>query len=414
MDFMESLPFWSAFPFVGLLLAIAILPLAWSHFWEDHRNKAIVAILFSLPVLWLFLRREPHAILHTLIEYSSFICLLGSLFTISGGILLRGDLQATPKVNTIFLGVGAILANLIGTTGASMVLIRAFLKTNSERRRSAHLPVFFTIVVCNCGGLLTPLGDPPLFLGYLRGVPFFWTLKLFPIWLLTISLILTIFYFWDRRAYRQERPQDLRLDRTRVQPLRLSGWSNFFFLGGVLYSVFLKSPWRELLMIHMALLSLFVGPKTPRHENRFHWGPIIEVAILFLGIFITMVPALELLRGYAPQLGISRPWHFFWLTGSLSSFLDNAPTYLTFLTLAQGLGLTGDVVGVPTRILQAISTGAVFMGANSYIGNGPNFMVKAIADHSGCKTPSFFGYMLYAFVILFPLYLIVTLIFFWG
>jgi Na+/H+ antiporter NhaD/arsenite permease-like protein len=407
-------PFWSALPFVLLLLAIAVLPLAAPHFWKHDRNKGLVVLLLSLPALIFLWLKEPAAIFHTLHEYLSFICLLGSLFVISGGISLRGDLQATPKVNTLFLAIGAVLANLIGTTGASMVLIRAFLKTNSERKNTPHLPVFFIFVVSNCGGLLTPLGDPPLFLGYLRGVPFFWTLKLLPIWATMIGGLLAIFYFLDRRAYRRESRKDLRLDRTQIQPLRLHGLVNLLFLGGVLYGVFLSSPWRELLMIHMALLSLFLGPKTARHENRFHWGPILEVALFFAGIFVTMVPALMLLKEHGPAFGVREPWHFFWITGTLSSFLDNAPTYLTFLSLGQGLGLPGEVVGVPSAILKAISVGAVFMGANSYIGNGPNFMVKAIADIYGFRTPSFFGYMLYAAKVLVPLYLVMTLIFFRG
>ncbi len=405
-------PLWSALPFVCLLLAIAILPLAASHFWEKNRNKAIVAVLLSVPVLIWLARHEPEAITHTLIEYGSFICLLGSLFVISGGIAVRGDLQATPKINTLFLAIGAVLANFIGTTGASMVLIRPFLKTNSERKKTNHLPVFFIFAVSNAGGLLTPLGDPPLFLGYLRGVPFFWTLKLFPIWLVMIGMLLTLFYVWDRMAYRHEMKKDLRADRAHIEPIRLEGWRNVLFLGGVLYGVFLATPWRELLMIHMTVLSLFLGSKTARTHNRFAWGPIVEVAILFAGIFVTMVPALMLLKEKGAEFGITEPWQFFWLTGTLSSFLDNAPTYLTFLSLAQGLGMQADVVGVPTQILLGISAGAVLMGANSYIGNGPNFMVKAIADHAGFKTPSFFGYMLYAAAVLFPMYLLITIIFF--
>ena len=293
-----------------------------------------------------------------------------------------------------------------------MKLIRPFLKTNSERKITAHLPVFFIFVVSNCGGMLTPLGDPPLFLGYLRGVPFFWTLKLFPIWAFTIGALLAIFFIWDSRAHRHETRKALAADRTHIQPIRLMGWSNVLFLGGVLYSVFLPSPWREILMIHMALLSLFFGSKKARHHNQFTWGPILEVAILFAGIFVTMVPALMILGERAAAFGVREPWHFFWLTGILSSFLDNAPTYLTFLSLGQGLHLPADLVGVPTKILEAISAGAVLMGANSYIGNGPNFMVKAIVDHAGFKTPSFFGYMWYAAKVLVPLYLLVHLIFF--
>ncbi len=406
------MPFWSSLPFVVLLLAIAILPLLLPHFWESNRHKGLIVGLLSLPILILLMRQNPAEIFHTLKEYFSFLCLLGSLFVISGGIAVHGDLKATPRVNTVFLALGACLANFIGTTGASMVLIRPFLRTNSERKITQHLPVFFIFVVSNCGGLLTPLGDPPLFLGYLRGVPFFWTLRLFPIWALMIGMLLLIFYLWDSKAYHREAKKDLIADTAQVQPIRLEGWSNLLFLGGVLYSVFLSTPWRELLMIHMAILSIFFGSKTARRHNRFAWGPLLEVAILFAGIFITMVPALTLLREHGAEFGIHEPWHFFWGSGLLSSFLDNAPTYLTFLSLAQGLGGHAEIVGVSARLLMAISAGAVMMGANSYIGNGPNFMVKAIADHTGFKTPSFFGYMFYALVVLFPLYGVVHFLFF--
>lgn len=405
-------PLWSALPFVFLLLCIAALPLATPHFWEHNRNKAIVATLLSVPVLIWLVPHKPEAIHHTALEYASFIVLLGSLFVISGGISVTGDLKGTPAVNTFFLALGAVLANFIGTTGASMVLIRPFLRTNSERENTSHLPVFFIFVVSNCGGLLTPLGDPPLFLGYLRGVPFFWTLKLLPIWGFVIAALLIVFYVWDNRAYDRESSGTIKMDAEKIEPLKIAGRRNFLFLGGVLYAVFLPTPWREALMVAMALLSLVVGNKEARKVNNFTWGPIIEVAILFAGIFVTMVPALMLLEERAAAFGVREPWHFFWLTGSLSSFLDNAPTYLTFLSLAQGLHLPADIVGVPTKILEAISAGAVFMGANSYIGNGPNFMVKAIADHAGFKTPSFFGYMGYALRVLIPIFVIVTFVFF--
>ncbi len=406
------IPLWTALPFAALLLCIAILPLATPHFWERNRNKAIVAALLSLPVLVWLMPHKPEAIQHTAIEYASFICLLASLFTISGGIAVTGDLEATPRVNTVFLAIGAVLANVIGTTGASMVLIRSFLKTNSERKVTAHLPVFFIFVVSNCGGLLTPLGDPPLFLGYLRGVPFTWTFKLFPIWMFMIAALLIIFYLWDKRAYEDEVVASLALDRESQEPIRIKGWINILFLAGVVGSVFVPTPYREMVMIGMALLSMAFGPKAARTFNEFKWGPIIEVAILFAGIFVTMVPALMILEERAAAFGVREPWHFFWLTGGLSSFLDNAPTYLTFLSLAQGLHLPANIVGVPTKILEAISVGAVLMGANTYIGNGPNFMVKAIADHAGFKTPSFFGYMGYSLRILIPLFVVVTLIFF--
>jgi len=405
-------PLWAALPFVLLLLCIAVLPLATPHFWDSNRNKGLVAIALSIPVLTWLVPHHPEAIHHTALEYVSFICLLGSLFVISGGIAVTGDLKGTPKVNMIFLALGAVLANLIGTTGASMVLIRPFLRTNSERKVTTHLPVFFIFVVSNCGGLLTPLGDPPLFLGYLRGVPFFWTLKLFPIWAFMNAALLAIFFFWDQKAYDRELGTTLALDSAQVEPIRIRGTLNVLFLAGVLGAVFVPSPWRESLMVGMSALSLIFGNKSARAINEFHWGPIKEVAILFAGIFVTMIPALMLLEERGAQLGVTHPWQFYWLSGGLSSFLDNAPTYLTFLSLGQGLHLSPDIVGVPTNILLAISAGAVCMGANSYIGNGPNFMVKAIADHAGFKTPSFFGYMGYAIRILIPLFVIVTIVFF--
>ncbi len=405
------IPLWTVLPFAFLLLSIAIFPILAPHFWESNRNKSLVSIVLSIPIAVWLLMVVPSELLHTLEEYASFVILLGALYIISGGISLSGDLEATPKINSIFLAIGAVLASIIGTTGASMVLIRPYLKTNSERKNVAHLPLFFILIVSNCGGLLTPLGDPPLFLGFLRGVPFFWTLRLFPQWIFMIGSLLLVFYLWDRRAYASESGGSLKKDRAAIQPLRVEGRRSLLFLGGVLCGVFLPTPWREILMVLMTLIAFFTGSKQARRHNRFTWHPITEIAILFAAIFITMVPALMLLKHHGASFGITKPWQFFWLTGSLSAFLDNAPTYVTFLSLAQGLGLPADVVGVPTKILEAISLGAVFMGANSYIGNGPNFMVKAIADHSGFRTPSFFAYMGYAAMILLPLYLLMTWIF---
>lgn len=405
------LSWWSALPFALLLLFIATLPLKAALFWGKNRNKLLIVILSSIPILFLF-RNDPLPIYHSILEYISFIVLLASLFIISGGIRLSGDLRATPYVNGTFLLVGALLANLVGTTGASMLLIRPFLKTNSERRHTRHLPVFFIFVVSNLGGLLTPLGDPPLFLGFLRGVPFTWTFQLFPEWLVANGLLLLTFYFWDRHAYAKESEESLRADTTSIEPLRLEGSFNFLFLFGVIGSVFLPSPWRELGMVFLSMASYYLTSKKIHDENHFSWHPIQEVAVLFLGIFITMVPALLLLEHHGAQFGIAEPWQFFWLTGSLSAFLDNAPTYLTFVSLAQGLHLPAEIIGMPARLLAAISCGAVFMGAMSYIGNGPNFMVKAIADHAGFKTPSFFGYLAYSCGILLPIFFVVTLVFF--
>jgi Na+/H+ antiporter NhaD/arsenite permease-like protein len=396
-------------PFVLLLLCIAVLPLLAPAFWEHNRNKATVAGVLSVPILFWLSLRQPNAIWHTLHEYASFIALLASLYVISGSIHLEGDLRATPGRNTAMLAVGGVLANLLGTTGASMLLIRTVLRTNSERANVSHLPVFFILVVSNCGGLLTPLGDPPLFLGYLRGVPFTWTLRLWPIWALSMLYLLGLYYLIDRRAYAREDPARILRDIREATPLKLIGWHNIAFLFGIVACVFLPTPLRELGMLTTAALSLTVGGKSARQANGFTFGPIIEVAVLFAGIFITMIPALQLLELHGAELGLVQPWQYFLASGTLSSVLDNAPTYLTFFSAAQGLGLPAEVAGVPNTYLAAISAGSVLMGANTYIGNGPNFMVKAIADESGYRTPSFGRYALSAILILLPIYVATTL-----
>ncbi len=405
-------PAW-ALPFAAMLLAIAIVPLAWPHFWESNLRKLGVAALLGCPVLVLYLREHPSSLAHVGADYVSFIVLLGGLFVISGGILLEGDLEATPRTNAIFLGAGALLASFVGTTGASMLLIRPLLQTNRERKHVVHTVVFFIFLVSNVGGCLTPLGDPPLFLGYLQGVPFLWTFRLFVPWLFTVSLLLAVYVLWDRRAHAREAKQDLRRDFYEVRPLRVAGKENIALLGGVLVAVaFLSAPWRELAIVALSLVAYRRTDPELRKANHFTFHPILEVAALFAGIFVTMLPALDLLRARGAELGVREPWQFFWATGALSSFLDNAPTYLTFLALAQGLSLPPEVVGVPQSILVAISLGAVFMGANSYIGNGPNFMVRSIAASRGVAMPSFGGYMLYSAGVLLPVFVLVTLVFF--
>ncbi len=407
-----TFPWWSVLPFIGLLLSIATLPLVAPHWWEDNKHKAWVGLAFSIPILLVIVQNEPVELFKTAGEYIAFIALLGSLFVVSGGIVLDGDLRATPAVNTAFLAVGAVLANLIGTTGASMVLIRPFLRTNKERKHIVHLPIFFIFMVSNIGGCLTPLGDPPLFLGFLQGVPFGWTLSLWPEWLTMVASLLVVFYLFDTYWWNKETPKTVKSDRAHVEPLRLRGRRNLICLAGIVWAVFLPEPIRELVMVAMGFLGYRWTPKDYRKKNAFTFLPIAEVAILFAGIFITMMPALVLLRQHGHEFGVTQPWQFFWLTGALSSFLDNAPTYLTFVSLGQGLGLGGPFLGLPDRLLQAISLGAVFMGANTYIGNGPNFMVKAIAEEAKVKMPSFFGYMAYSLTILIPLFLLVTVIFF--
>jgi Na+/H+ antiporter NhaD/arsenite permease-like protein len=400
-------------PFVTLLVCIAVLPLAAPHLWESNLRKLALSAALGMPVFLLYARGMPAALHHTAADYASFMILLGSLFVITGGIFLEGDLQATPGANVAFLGSGALLASLIGTTGASMLLVRPLLQTNSERKHVRHTVVFFIFLVSNIGGCLTPLGDPPLFLGYLAGVPFSWTLRLAPAWLTTCAVLLVVYYAWDRRAYAMESRQDRMRDRLEVRPLRMAGKLNVGFLLCVVAAVsLLHAPYREAGMLAAAAASYAFTQRELRQANRFTFGPILEVGALFAGIFVTMLPALDLLRARGAALGVHEPWHFFWSTGVLSSFLDNAPTYLTFLALAQGQGMQAQVVGVSHEVLAAISLGAVFMGANSYIGNGPNFMVRSIAEERGVPMPSFGGYMVYSGAILLPVFVAITFLFF--
>jgi Na+/H+ antiporter NhaD/arsenite permease-like protein len=439
----KLLPVWSALPFVLLLAGIALLPLFAHHWWESNRNRAIFVALLALPFAAWLVRRfgvaGGHELRHAALDYASFMALLGALFVISGGIHIRGSLSGTPLANTAMLGIGAVLANLIGTTGASMVLIRPLLRANEERKHRVHLVVFFIFVVSNCGGLLTPLGDPPLFLGFLKGVPFEWTLRLWKEWLLVNGLLLLVFHFYDEwhldRDERADKKQHLLEDLLEHRPLRIEGLHNALFLAGVVLVIIGKGQawgssggeWafgvQEGLMAILAFLAFLTTKPGLRQKNRFTFAPIVEVAILFAGIFVTMIAPLLLLNEHGKELGLAHPWQFFWATGALSSFLDNAPTYLTFASAACGLfGVSVEgtkyLAELLTRgpeavkILEAISCGAVFMGANTYIGNGPNFMVKAIAEEHGVKMPSFLGYMAYSCAILIPLFVMVTLILF--
>jgi Na+/H+ antiporter NhaD/arsenite permease-like protein len=431
-----AVPVWLVAPFGLLLLAIAVLPLAAEHFWHKNRNKGLVAALFAVPVVgycWLHGRDTFALVQHGLVEYLEFIVLLAALYVVAGGILVEGSWRASAPANTLVLAIGGVLANLIGTTGASMVLIRVFLRINQRRTHKGHLPVFFIFIVSNLGGLLTPLGDPPLFLGFLRGIDFFWTLCLWPEWLTCLGIVLTVFFVVDSRSLRRE-PTTLAVA---AQPVRVRGLVNLLFLAGILMAVLLQCedvaqpvtrfanrffpcpslrldfPWPGIAMALMAVLSLALTPRGLRKANEFGWHAIIEVAVLFVGIFITMQPALQLVARRGGELGISEPWQFFWLTGLLSAGLDNAPTYVTFATLASG-GAELETLQTAHggQLLQAISCGAVFMGAMTYIGNGPNFMVKAIADHSGYRTPSFFGYLGWSISILVPIFVVITFLHF--
>ena len=449
----ECPPLWMNSPFALILLAIAVFPLVpqASHWWENNLHKLYVAGGLSLATLayYLFLHRHsvvghwPAEYLSTaasggpswrltgtvlgnalLNEYLPFIILLFSLYTITGGIRIEGDLPAHPLTNTLFLAAGAVLANLIGTTGASMVLIRPLLETNAERKHVRHTVVMFIFIVCNCGGCLLPLG-PPLFLGYQFGVPFLWTLKLWPAWLAVNGLLLVIYYLWDCVAYyRHESVGDIQRDESEVRPLHFRGlWPNMLLLLGViLAAAFLDpgktlpgtgwNPWvylREAMELGLVVVSLWSG-QAVRRDNDFNYGAILEVAVLFLGIFICMQVPLQIVAVKGPALGLTTPAHFFWASGSLSAVLDNAPTYAVFFETARSLAGQPAVAGVQASLLTAISLGSVFMGAMTYIGNGPNFMVKAIAEKSGVAMPSFLGYVAYSFAILLPIFVLVTIV----
>jgi Na+/H+ antiporter NhaD/arsenite permease-like protein len=404
---METPALWLV-PFAALLLSIAVLPLAVPERWGRPGFQALVAGLAALPVAI----GRPGALGHAAHDYVSFVLLLGSLYVVSSGIRVTGDIPAHPTTNVGLLLIGGLLASIIGTTGASMLLIRLVLEVNSERKNASHTILFFILIVSNAGGLLTPLGDPPLFIGYLAGVPFFWTLRLFQEWVVALAVLLGTYFFVEWRRYAQEPREAIRADETTRRPIRVSGRWNLLLLCGVVgATAFLEPPFREAAYLSCAILSFPLTPRGQRTETRFSWHPILEVAILFAGIFVTMEPALTVLRERAPTLGLTQPWHFFWATGSLSAWLDNAPTYAAFLALARGLGRP-EVAGVPAKILEAISTGAVFFGALTYLGNGPNFLVRSIAVSHGVAMPSFFGYAARAAAVLLPLFVLITLLFF--
>ena len=436
-----------AIPFTGILLSIAICPLLIPSFWHHHFGKVAAgwALAFLVPFA---LHYGAHStvlqVAHTLLlEYIPFILVLFALYTVAGGIRVRGSLHGSPGLNTLLLAIGTFLASWMGTTGAAMLMIRPVIRANDNREHKVHVIIFFIFLVANAGGALTPLGDPPLFLGFLRGVDFFWTTRhlLAPTAVLCV-LLLTTFYAIDSYYFRQANERrSLALDPTPDTPIRLDGAVNFVFLGVVLGGVLLSGVWksdikwtvlgsdiqlqnvvRDVIVVVAALLSLAFTPKQTREQNHFSWGPIIEVAKLFIGIFITIIPVIAMLRAgtagaFAPVVRLvtgsdGRPVDamYFWLSGGLSSFLDNAPTYLVFFNMAGG-----DASQLMTKLattLAAISAGSVFMGAMTYVGNAPNFMVKAIAEHRDIKMPSFFGYMAWSTAILIPALLIVSLLFF--
>ena len=452
-DIGQILPLWSVVPFVGMLASIALFPLAAPHIWHHHYPKIAIgwALLFAVPFLTAYGGVAWHEILHIyLLDYVPFIILLWGLFTVTGGIVVRGAIAGTPMGNTAMLLVGTLIASLTGTTGAAMLLIRPLLRANQERRHKAHIVIFFIFLVANIGGTLTPLGDPPLFLGFLHGVPFFWTLRLFPLLAVAAGILLLLFYLIDRTAYAREEsavrqsaggPSARRTGPT----LRVDGLINLLLLGGILGAVMQSGLWRlgsahfgEIVIegqsvlrdagiVAMGLSSLWLTPRALRRDNGFSWGPMREVAWLFAGIFMTIIPALAILKaGKDGHLGfligaVSEPWHYFWVTGALSSFLDNAPTYLAFLNSELGRLYPGMPEAQAIKLLiaehglhlEAVAAGAVFMGANTYIGNAPNFMVKSIAENAGVRMPSFLGYVArWTVPVLLPIFLLVTWLFF--
>jgi len=424
-----NIPIIALVPFILMLLAIALFPLFWNHFWEKNKNKLYIAIALSIPVIiYLLSAGLTEKLFETVVfDYIPFIILLGALFTITGGIFLSGDIEAKPIINTMFLAIGAVLASFVGTTGAAMLLIRPIIQTNKERKFKVHTILFFIGIVANCGGLLTPLGDPPLFMMYLRGAPFEWFFRLFPEWLFVNLLLLILYFIIDYFYYKKEDPSAIKFDKSNVRQIKIDGKRNFIFLIMVIVAVaFLNEQYimiihsnhyfkfiREAVILLAAYLSLLFTPKLLRVSNNFTWMPIQEVAYLFLGIFITMVPCLLYLELNAKSLGIASPTHFYYYTGLLSSFLDNTPTAVTFHSLASGLGVTSSsvVAGIPEEILKAICVGAVYFGSMTYIGNGPNFMVKTVAEENNIKMPDFFSYMLkFSLIILLPVFIITQII----
>ena len=450
-EVVTTVPIWLCIPFAGLLLCIALLPLIRPKWWEEHQGLVSAAWIAAMAVTFCLVYgagKTAETVLEWIVnDYLTFIVLLFGLFCVSGNITMEGDFAGSPRVNVGLLAMGTLLASCIGTTGASMLMVRPVIKMNAWRKRKKHIMVFFIFMVSNMGGCLTPIGDPPLLMGFMRGVPFFWSLKLLPVLLLNMVILLFVFYHLDKRAYRKDIAQGRKPDISKpYTEFRIDGMHNLLFIVMIVAAVILSGllpttaafqdaagnvrgihllgevvfTYPAMIEIALILLAAFLSFRTTRKSirkrNHFTWGPIREVAVLFIGIFITMQPALMLLKTVGPSLGISQPWQMFWSTGLLSSFLDNTPTYLVFLTTAGTLGFTGGIATslgtVPAGVLAAISCGAVFMGANTYIGNAPNFMVKSISEENGVLMPSFFGYILWSVVFLVPVFLIDTIAFF--
>ena len=428
---MEQIPVWILIPFVIQLLTIAILPLTkLEHWWENNLHKLYVSlVLGGFVAVWFFIQGHGQEMEHQIVyDYVPFILLLMALFVTTGGICIKGDLKATPTTNSIIMAIGYVLASFMGTTGAAMLLVRLLLQTISQRKYKTHTVMFFIAMVANCGGLLTPLGDPPLFLLFQRGAPFTWFMSLWPEWLATGILLLVIYFMLDTYYYRKEPQERLAADRSEQVEVTATGLINILWLLCVIASTMFinktyipamgaeDAPWylrllREWAFILIITLSMLTTKRSVRVANDFSWTPILEVACVFIGIFATMTPALMFLEQH--PLPVSHPWEFVYATGSLSAFLDNAPTAMVFHATATSLPIVGTAVaGISEVYLRAICMGAVFFGAMTYIGNGPNFMVKSIAEQSGIKMPSFFGYMFkFSLIVLLPVYILVQVLF---
>ncbi|MDR3668243.1 MAG: sodium:proton antiporter [Ignavibacteriaceae bacterium] len=425
-----NIPLYTIVPFILLLGSIALFPIFGQRFWHKNKNKLFVAIILSLPVsAWLIINGMELRLLESILfDYLPFIILIGSLYIITGGIFLDGDIEAKPSVNVLFLGIGALLASFMGTTGAAMLLIRPLIQTNKARKFKTHTILFFIGIVANCGGLLTPLGDPPLFLMYLHGASFTWFSKLFLEWLFTNGLLLIIYFFVDNYYHKKEPIENLINDKNFIRPLRLNGRLNFLWLTGVILAIaFINGQYifnilpahylsfiRDGVILLMALLSLFLTPLHLREANNFNWLPVEEVTYLFLGIFVTMVPCLLYLESNAAILGVTTPFQFYYYSGLLSSFLDSAPAAVTFHSLALGLNLNSGnmITGIAEELLRAICLGTVFFGAVTYIGNVPNFMIKAVAENNNIQMPHFFNYIFkFSLIVLLPVFILVQLIF---
>jgi Na+/H+ antiporter NhaD/arsenite permease-like protein len=400
-------------PFPALVLAIAVLPIVVPRVWERRGFQGFVVALSAVPVLiHFFVAGQIHEVADATKSYLSFVTTLGALYVTSGGVMLVGDVEAKPATNVGLVLLGAILASFVGTTGASMLMIRPLLRTNRQREYKAHLVPFFIIAVANAGGLLTPLGDPPLLVGYIGGVPFFWTLRLFPAWILYVGSSLLLLYVVDKRAHARESPEALARDAAERTPLTLRGKRNVAFMAAVVPAALLPTGTREVVMVAITVASLVLTPKDLHEANGFTFAPIVDVAIIFAGLFACLGPIEIFLADAAPWLPLHKGWQLFWASGLLSSVLDNAPTYTAFAALAHGLSVPGPdlVAGVAPFKLAAVSVGSVVMGATTYIGNGPNLMVKAIAERERFPTPGFFRYALFAFAVMIPAHIVTTLV----